>query len=62
MRHGKDFMVDKPGHDHPRAARGGPPRAGRDEADLLDPVQRAAREPGHGEGGRAGEGGRDRAR
>ena len=60
MRHGKDFMVDKPGHDHARAARGGAPGAGGDEAHLLDHVQRAAREPGDGQGGRAGEGRRHR--
>jgi len=48
------------GHHDPRAARGGPPGAGGDEAHLLDLLQRAAGEPGDGQGGRAREGGRHR--
>ena len=48
------------GHDDARAAGGGAQGAGGDEADLLDPLQRAAREQGDGQGRRAGEGGRDR--
>ena len=56
MRHGKDFLSDKPGMTTPAAAGRGPPRAGPDPPDLLDHVQRAAREPGHREGGRAGQG------
>ena len=45
------------GHHHARAARRGAEGAGGDEAHLLDLLQRAAREPRHGEGGRAREGG-----
>ena len=48
------------GHHDARAARRGAQGAGRDEAHLLDHVQRAAREPRDGQGGRAGAGRRDR--
>ena len=62
MTHGKDYMTDKPGMttlDQLAEARNGP---GRDQADLLDHVQRAVREQGHGEGRRTGEGRRHRPR
>ena len=48
--------VRQAGDDDARAARRGAQRPGGDPAHLLDPLQRAAREPGHGEGRRAGEG------
>ena len=54
--------VRQAGHHHDGAARGSAARAEGDEAHLLDPVQRAARGRRRGEGGRAGEGRRDRHR
>ena len=52
--------VRQAGDDDARAAGGGAPRAGGDAAHLLDPLQRAPREPGHRQGRRAGQGGRHR--
>ena len=60
MKAGKDFLSDKPVDDDAGAARRGPQGAGRDQADLLGHVQRAAREPRHREGRRAGAGRRHR--
>ena len=60
MKHGKDFMADKPGMttlEQLAEARQGP---GGDGPHLLRPVQRAPGEPRHGEGGRPGQGGRHR--
>ena len=48
------------GHHVARAAGRGAQGAGRDEAHLLDRLQRAVREPRHGQGRRTGQGGRDR--
>ena len=62
MQHGKDYMADKPGITTHGPARRSAARAGGDEAHLLDPVQRAPRGAGGGEGGRAREGRRDRHR
>ena len=52
--------VRQAGHHDARAARRSAQGAGGDQAHLLDHVQRAAREPRDGQGGRAGEGRRDR--
>ena len=57
MQHGKDYMADKPGITTLEQL-AGPPRASRDEAHLLDHVQRAVRESRH----RTGRGTRARGR
>ena len=48
MRHGKDFMVDKPGIVTLEQLAEVKKSAERDQANLLDYVQRAIREQGHG--------------
>ena len=62
MRHGKDFMADKPGITTLAQLDEVRKRPGGDQAHLLDPLQRAPREPGDGACRRAGPGRCDRPR
>ena len=62
MQHGKDYMADKPGITTLEQLAEVRRVQARDEAHLLDHVQRAVRESRDREGRRAGQGGRDRPR
>ena len=60
MQHGKDYMADKPGITTLAQLAEVRRVQAADQAHLLDHVQRAVREPRHGQGRRAGQGRRDR--
>ncbi len=62
MKHGKDFMSDKPGMTTLEQLAEVKKVQAEDEADLFDPLQRAPREPRDDQGGRAGQGRRTGAR